>query len=62
MSLPGQRILFALPRPELLQIRLLYTSLTSSGNVLFLDSDNLQQAFENSELNDYGDIQKFNKK
>ena len=36
--------------------------LTSSGNVLFLDSDNLQQAFENSELKDYGDIQKFNKK
>ena len=32
--------------------------LTSSGNVLFLDSDNLQQAFENSELKDYGDIQK----
>lgn len=36
--------------------------LTSSGNVLFLDSDNLQQAFENSELKDYGDIQKFNEK
>ena len=30
--------------------------LTSSGNVLFLDSDNLQQAFENRELKDYGDI------
>ena len=36
--------------------------LTSSGNVLFLDSDNLQQAFENSELKDYGDIQKFEEK
>ena len=36
--------------------------LTSSGNVLFLDSGNLQQAFENSELKDYGDIQKFDEK
>ena len=36
--------------------------LTSSGNVLFLDRDNLQQAFENSELKDYGHIQKFNEK
>ncbi len=33
--------------------------LTSSGNVLFLDNDNFQQLFENSELKDYGDIQKF---
>lgn len=33
--------------------------LTSSGNVLFLDNDNLQQTFENCELKDYGDIQKF---
>ena len=33
--------------------------LTSSGNVLFLDNDNFQQVFENSELKDYGDIQKF---
>ena len=36
--------------------------LTSSGNVLFLDSGNLQQAFENSELKDYGNIQKFDEK
>lgn len=36
--------------------------LTSSGNVLFLDNDNFQQVFENSELKDYGDIQKFNEK
>ena len=33
--------------------------LTSSGNVLFLDNDNFQQVFEDSELKDYGDIQKF---
>lgn len=36
--------------------------LTSSGNVLFLDNDNFQQVFENSELKDYGDIQKFDEK
>ncbi len=36
--------------------------LTSSGNVLFLDNDNFQQVFENSELKDYGDIQKFEEK
>ena len=36
--------------------------LTSSGNVLFLDNDNFQQIFENSELKDYGDIQKFEEK
>ena len=36
--------------------------LTSSGNVLFLDNDNFQQVFENSELKDYGDIQKFGEK
>ena len=36
--------------------------LTSSGNVLFLDNDNFQQLFENSELKDYGDIQKFDEK
>lgn len=36
--------------------------LTSSGNVLFSDNDNFQQAFENSKLKDYGDIQKFNEK
>ena len=36
--------------------------LTSSGNVLFLDNDNFQEVFENSELKDYGDIQKFEEK
>ena len=36
--------------------------LTSSGNALFLDNDNFQQVFENSELKDYGDIQKFEEK
>ena len=36
--------------------------LTSSGNVLFLDNDNFQQVFENSELKDYGDIQKLEEK
>ena len=36
--------------------------LTSSGNVLFLDNDNFQQVFENSELKDYGDIQTFEEK
>ena len=36
--------------------------LTSSGNVLFWDNDNFQQVFENSELKDYGDIQKFEEK
>ena len=32
--------------------------LTSSGNILFSDSDNFQQPFEDSVLNEYGDIQK----
>lgn len=32
--------------------------LTSSGNILFSDSDNFQQSFEDSVLNEYGDIQK----